>query len=101
MCRLLYPKYRHFSIHERLGATPYVVEQGGMLNTVLEHVVTVTMDEEREVERLECPIRQMCSGCGLQLVLHNTPARSYLHAEDRSREFLNFYNDVVEGVNQK
>ena len=95
------------SCSPNISISPYVVEQGGMLDTVLEHVVTVTMDEEgeemeqREVERWECPIPQMCSGCGLQLVLHNTAARSYLHAEDRSREFLNFYNNVVESVNQK
>ena len=50
--------------------------------------------EQREMERWECPIRQMCSGCGLQLcpaLLHYTAAaRSYLHAEDSSLEFINF-----------
>ena len=38
---------------------------------------------------------------GCSCVLHNTAARSNLHAEDSSLEVLNFVNDAVEGVNQK
>ena len=42
------------SCSPNISISPYVVEQGGMLDTVLEHVVTVTMDEEgEEMEQLE------------------------------------------------
>ena len=82
-----------------------------MLDTVLEHVVRVTMDEEGEEEEVgrsserwrdeSVPSVRCVPVAGCSCVLHNTAARSNLHAEDSSLEVLNFVNDAVEGVNQK
>ena len=82
-----------------------------MLDTVLEHVARVTMDEEGEEEEVgrsserwrdeSVPSVRCVPVAGCSCVLHNTAARSNLHAEDSSLEVLNFVNDAVEGVNQK
>ena len=78
--------------------------RGDMLDTVLEHVARVTMDEEGEEvgwsrgrwRDESVPSVRCVPVAGCSCVLHNTAAaRSYLHAEDRSLEVLNLDIDAV------
>ena len=77
-----------------------------MLDTVLEHVARVTMDEEGEEEEVgrsserwrdeSVPSVRCVPVAGCSCFLHNTAAgRSNLHAEDRSLEVLNLDIDAV------
>ena len=76
-----------------------------MLDTVLEHVARVTMDEEGEEEEVgrsserwrdeSVPSVRCVPVAGCSCVLHNTAARSNLHAEDSSLEVLNLDIDAV------
>ena len=78
--------------------TDSLAGRGDMLDTVLEHVARVTMDEEGEEERRRDESVQSVrcvpvAGCSC--FLHNTAASSNLHAEDRSLEVLNLDIDAV------
>ena len=77
-----------------------------MLDTVLEHVARVTMDEEGEEEEVgrsserwrdeSVPSVRCVPVAGCSCFLHNTAAaRSNLHAEDSSLEVLNLDIDAV------